>query len=81
MTNMEKIKSFLEERFLVEFNDEITEDTDLFKAGVIESKGYMSIIKFIREDLSVEMTDEDLFTNVFASLSNIVDFIDKKEGK
>ncbi|MBY9081330.1 acyl carrier protein [Paenibacillus sp. HN-1] len=80
MDNAQKVKTFLEERFLVNFGEEITEDTDLFKAGIIESKGYMGIIKFLQDELNIEMTDEDLFMNVFASLSNIVDFVEKKQG-
>ena len=73
------IKSFLEDRFLVTFDEYITEDTDLFKAGVIESEGYLNILKFLQEDLDIEMTDEDLFLNVFVSLSSIIDFIEAKK--
>ncbi|UJF34785.1 acyl carrier protein [Paenibacillus hexagrammi] len=80
MDHAQKVKSFLEERFLVNFGEDITEDTDLFKAGIIESKGYMGIITFLQDDLHIEMSDEDLFMNVFASLSNIVDFVEKKQG-
>lgn len=76
----EKIKKFLEERFLVKFGGGITEETDLFKAGVIESKGYMSILKFLQDDMQIEMTDEDLFSNVLVSLSSIVSFVQQKQG-
>ncbi|ALB45652.1 hypothetical protein [Clostridium beijerinckii] len=78
MNNYERVKSFLEERFLIEFGGDINDDTDLFKAGVIESKGYMNIIKFIKSDLGIEMTDDDIFLNVFTSLSNIMDFVNLK---
>jgi D-alanine--poly(phosphoribitol) ligase subunit 2 len=78
MENYQMIKSFLEERFFVKFNDQITDETDLFKAGVVESKGYMGIVRFLQDDLKIEMTDEDLFSNVLVSLANIVDFVKRK---
>lgn len=80
MDDTQKIKSFLEERFLVKFSDNITAETDLFKAGVIESIGYMSIIRFLQDELGITMTDEDLFSNVLVSLSGMVEFIKRKKA-
>ncbi|MER5948449.1 acyl carrier protein [Streptomyces sp. NPDC001904] len=73
-----QIKQFMEESLLVTFDEEITEDTDLFKAGVVESRDYLNILRFLQEDLKVEMTDEDLFMNVLVSLSGITEFVHQK---
>jgi D-alanine--poly(phosphoribitol) ligase subunit 2 len=69
-----EIRSFLEQELLVTFDESITPETDLFKAGVIESRNYLAIIKFLQSRLGVEMTDEDLFMNVLVSLSGILEF-------
>ncbi|WP_113672090.1 acyl carrier protein [Vallitalea guaymasensis] len=71
---------FFEERYFVSFGEDFEEDTDLFKAGIIESKGYISIINFLRNDLDIEMTDEDIFLNVFATVADIVKFIEEKKS-
>jgi acyl carrier protein len=76
----QRIRTFMEEELLVTFDDTVTADTDLFKAGVVESRDYLRIIRFLQEDLGVAMTDEDLFMNVLVSLSGIVDFIRKKQA-
>ncbi|MFG2605988.1 phosphopantetheine-binding protein [Streptomyces sp. NPDC048514] len=76
----QQIRQFMEETLLVNFDEEITEDTDLFKAGVIESRDYLSILRFLQQDLKVEMTDEDLFMNVLVSLSGITEFVHQKQG-
>lgn len=81
MNHIDKLKCFFAEQFFVEFNNEITEETDLFKAGIIESKGYMNIIKYLQDELHIEMTDEDLFSNIFVSFSNIINFISKKQNQ
>lgn len=69
-----EIRSFLEQELLVTFDESITPETDLFKAGVVESRNYLAIIKFLQSSLGVEMTDEDLFMNVLVSLSGILEF-------
>ncbi|MEV0468594.1 acyl carrier protein [Streptomyces prunicolor] len=61
------------------FDDTVTADTDLFREGVVESRDYLRIIKFLQEDIGAAMTDEDLFMNVLVSLSGIVDFVRKKQ--
>ncbi|WP_405659851.1 acyl carrier protein [Streptomyces sp. NBC_01166] len=75
-----QIRQFMEDTLLVDFDGEVTEDTDLFKAGVVESRDYLNILRFLQEDLKVEMTDEDLFMNVLVSLSGITEFVHRKQG-
>jgi acyl carrier protein len=69
----------MQEELLVTFDDTVTADTDLFREGVVESRDYLRIIKFLQEDIGAAMTDEDLFMNVLVSLSGIVDFVRKKQ--
>ncbi|MFD7497377.1 acyl carrier protein [Streptomyces sp. NPDC059832] len=78
MATTEKIRQYLEERFLFEFDDVITPDTDLFKAGVIDSFGYVRMMSFLESEFSVEISAEDILENVFVTLTTIDAFIQKK---
>ncbi|ANZ20610.1 phosphopantetheine-binding protein [Streptomyces noursei] len=78
MTTTDSIRKYLEDRFLFEFDDTITPDTDLFKAGVIDSFGYVRMMKFLESEFSLKITSEDILTNVFVSLNAIDGFVQKK---
>lgn len=78
MATTDKIRQYLEERFLFEFDDVITPDTDLFKAGVIDSFGYVRMMSFLESEFSVEISAEDILENVFVTLTMIDEFIQKK---
>lgn len=77
-TTTDTIRRYLEDRFLFEFDAEITPDTDLFKAGVIDSFGYVSMMQFLEEQFSVRIAAEDMVSNVFVSLNAIDEFITQK---
>ncbi|MEV8326828.1 phosphopantetheine-binding protein [Kitasatospora sp. NPDC059811] len=77
-TTTDTIRLYLEDRFLFEFDDVITPDTDLFKAGVIDSFGYVRMMKFLESEFSVEISPEDILVNVFVSLTAIDEFVTKK---
>ncbi|MEU3571060.1 acyl carrier protein [Kitasatospora sp. NPDC036755] len=72
------IRTYLEERFLFEFDDEITPDTDLFKAGVIDSFGYVRMMKFLESEFSVVLDSDEILMDVLVSLNAIDAFIQKK---
>ncbi|MFI5771194.1 acyl carrier protein [Streptomyces sp. NPDC051658] len=78
MATTDKIRQYLEERFLFEFDDVITPDTDLFKAGVIDSFGYVRMMSFLESEFSVKISAEDILENVFVTLTTIDEFIQKK---
>lgn len=78
--NTQKIRDFLCSNFMFEFDDEITASTNLFKAGVIDSFGYIQLLAFIQETFSVTYSDEEMLTNILESLDKIVESIDSKLG-
>jgi len=78
MSRTEKIQQFIEERFLVEFGGEIAADTDLFKAGVIDSFGYIQLMNFLEDEFAFQMDEADILTDVFVSLASMDDFVARK---
>ncbi|KAA6212544.1 acyl carrier protein [Streptomyces albofaciens JCM 4342] len=75
MNRTQKIQQFIEERFLVQFGGEVTADTDLFQAGVIDSFGYIQLMSFIENDFALRDTDDELLSNIFVSLADIDAFV------
>ena len=66
--NTQKIRDFMCSNFMFEFDEEITDSSNLFKAGVIDSFGYIQLISFIQDTFSVSYSDEELLTNILVSL-------------
>ncbi|WNI28142.1 phosphopantetheine-binding protein [Streptomyces sp. ITFR-6] len=73
-----RIREMLEEQFLIEFDDELTGRSDLFKAGVIDSFGYVQLLSSIEQEFSIQLKDEDFLKNILTSLESIDAFVAKK---
>ncbi|MDN3720439.1 hypothetical protein QW131_17405 [Roseibium salinum] len=44
-----KIRDFIEDQFLIEFDETFPETSDLFKEGVVDSFGYIQLIRFLEK--------------------------------
>ncbi|WP_024692303.1 acyl carrier protein [Pseudomonas syringae] len=74
----EKIKSYLTQNFLFEFDEDITEQDDLIKLGLIDSVGYIQLISFLKREFGIVFTQEDMMGNVLVSIQNMVEFVEKR---
>ena len=43
-----KIQKFIEDNFLVEFDEDLTRTSDLFREGVLDSFGYVDLVGFLQ---------------------------------
>ncbi len=77
----EKIKQYLEETFLFEFNDEITETSDLFKLGIIDSFGYIQLMSYLEDEFHVHFSDEEMLSHMLVSFAAIADSVARKGEK
>ncbi|CDK98852.1 conserved protein of unknown function containing acyl carrier protein-like domain [Magnetospirillum gryphiswaldense MSR-1 v2] len=76
---MDKIRAFIEEQFLVEFDDDdFPEDTNLFKEGVMDSFGYVQLCRFLEREFAITFTEAEMTGNVLVSLSQIRDTVAAK---
>ncbi|UCH94699.1 MAG: acyl carrier protein [Candidatus Aminicenantes bacterium] len=73
-----KLREFFVEQLMVKFDDRLTEESNLFQQGVINSHGYMQILNFLEKEFNVTLTDDELFSNVLVSYSSILDFLKSK---
>ena len=60
---------------------ELTSEYRLIDEEVVDSLGIMRIVLFLERDLGVEMNDEDLVADNFATVGNIAAFVQsRREG-
>jgi acyl carrier protein len=67
----EEIRSFLTRTFLFEFGPKVSDDTDLFDAGLIDSYGFIELVQFLEQTYGVSLSDEDLASKEMSTLSGI----------
>ncbi|MBI6759974.1 acyl carrier protein, partial [Pseudomonas syringae] len=70
--------SYLTQNFLFEFDEDITEQDDLIKLGLIDSVGYIQLISFLKKEFGIVFTQEDMMGNVLVSIQNMVEFVEKR---
>jgi acyl carrier protein len=73
----QEIRSFLIEKFLFGRSEGLTDDVPLL-GNVIDSQGVIELIVFVQERFAIEVGDEEVTTDNFASVKSVVTFIEKK---
>jgi len=61
------------------YNKELTNDTLLFKEGIIDSMAFVLLIDFIEGNFNIKPSDNDLLEENFESINAITDYISKKQ--
>ncbi len=67
-----KLVQFIQDSFLIDYGSDFQDQTDLFREGLVDSFGYVELVKFLREELSLEITEADLVSDTLSSLENIL---------
>jgi len=65
---------------MVEFGQDVTGTTNLFKEGIMDSFGYVQLITFLESEFGITYSEDDMFTNVLVSLDSIVASVRLKRG-
>lgn len=73
-----RVVDYMEQTFLFQFDNDVTEVTDLFKAGIMDSYGYIQLMRFIQTTFGITFSKEELLSNVVTSLSGIVAAVESK---
>lgn len=72
------IREFMENQFLIEFGEEFPPETDLFRAGVMDSFGYVQLCRFLEKTYQFRFTEEEMTSNILVSLQLIEEFVARK---
>lgn len=73
-----RIKEFLTSQFLFDFDDRVTEDTNLLKEGLIDSFGYLQLVQFLEKEFQIKLEDEELISYQVSTLRIAVAKVEKK---
>jgi len=76
-----ELANYMEKAFLFQFDEDITESTDLFKAGILDSYGYIRLLQFVQDKFQIKLSKDELLSNVMTSLSGIVAVVETKLEK
>ena len=67
----DRIRAFIEQQFLVEFDATFPEDTDLFREGVMDSFGYVQLHRFLEREFDIKFTEAELTDALLVSCTQI----------
>lgn len=67
----QRLRGFMEDRFLITFGPDFPEDSDLFREGVIDSFGYVQLHRFLESEFGIAFTEADLAQGLLVSLTQI----------
>jgi len=77
-TTEPRIKQFISNKFKITFADPVNENTDLFQEGLIDSYGFLELVKWLEAEFKIRFEDEELFAGNLNSVNNITETIVKK---
>ncbi|EPR13613.1 phosphopantetheine-binding protein [Ruminiclostridium papyrosolvens] len=79
MDSVKTIRDFINEN-LITFNEDaaFTDEDDIFKLGFVNSLFAMKLLTFIENEFNIKVENEEMELSNFNSVSNIVNFIDRK---
>ncbi len=66
-----KIRTFMEEQFLIEFDETFPENSNLFMEGVLDSFGYVELCHFLEREYDIKFSEREMTSNVLVSLTQI----------
>lgn len=75
----EKILDFILNHFPLARKQSITATTPIVETGVIDSIGILDLINFIETEFEIQLEDDDLTPEHFATVECIVQLIKRKQ--
>ncbi|MEX2306704.1 MAG: acyl carrier protein [Pirellulales bacterium] len=72
------IRRFILEQFPVARSRGIDADDSLLTHGVIDSMGVLEVVTFIEKEFHLTVTDDELLSDHFESISKITDMVVRK---
>ena len=73
----QEIRRYLTEGFLFGRNEALTDDVALL-GNIVDSQGVIELIMFVQQRFKIEVADDEVTTENFATVKSVVTFIEKK---
>lgn len=72
-----RIRSYLEENFQISASASLQDDTSLLDEGIVDSMGILTLVEFLEGEFGIEVTDDDLVGENFASIDALHAFVER----
>jgi len=80
MSARQQIRQFILNNYLFTDDESKLADTEsLMASGVMDSTGILELIMFLEEKFGIKVADEEMIPSNLDSVSNAVDFIERKQ--
>jgi len=73
-----EIRKFIMENFILDGDNNLSNEDSLLEKGIIDSTGVLELVAFIEETYSFKIKDEELVPENLDSIKNILQFIQNK---
>ena len=74
----ERIRSFITGHFLFDFDSTVTEHSNLFHLGLIDSYGFVELVSFLESEFHITFTEDEIVNSSLNTLANIVEAVRRK---
>jgi acyl carrier protein len=78
MSIQENVRKFIYENFIVDEENQLSEEDSLLEKGIIDSTGVLELVAYIEETYGFKVRDEELIPENLDSIKNISQFIQGK---
>lgn len=77
-TDIEAMRSFIVQSFLLGAGDELEDSTPLMEAGILDSTGVVELVSFLEKQFNISIADEEITAENLNSLENMARFVASK---
>ena len=77
---VEEITLFIQDRFQVPDISRISENTELFREGVVDSMGVLTLITFLETNFGIQIEPREMLLQNFSTIAAMRDFVILKKS-
>ena len=77
---VEEITLFIQDRFQVSDISRISENTELFRGGIVDSMGVLILIKFLETNFGIQIEPHEMLLKNFSPIAAMRDFVMLKKS-
>ncbi len=75
-----ELRAFMERRFPLVASRGLDDDAALLDSGAIDSLGLLDVVAFLEDEMGVEIDDDDMTPENFASINELARFVERKRA-
>jgi D-alanine--poly(phosphoribitol) ligase subunit 2 len=72
------IRSFVQDHFLVEHGKDFDDATNLFETQIIDSFGFVELVRFLESDFKIRIQESDLVSGELTSINGMTGLVEKR---